>query len=154
MTDRSDEQIGIAVVVDVGERAPDRDLVGHGQPGAGGDVLEATIAQVLPQLAGTELGHEIEIGETVAVDVRGAQSAAVVVVRELVALAGVVDDPILERDAARLPLIREAEVVQHRRTRRQLGFLASSLGQPCRCSGRATRGQEEREGDEECGAGG
>jgi len=49
-----------------------------------------------------------------------------------------------------LSLIREAEVVQHRRTGRQLGFLASSLGQPRWRSGRATRRQEERECDEEC----
>src|SRR5207237_9897123 len=119
-------------------------------PGSGGDVHEATVADVLPQLVGAELRHEIEIGETVAVDIRGAHSAAVVVVRQLVGLARVVDDPVLERDAAGLSAIREPEVVQYVRVRGQLGFLAGPLDQPRRGAGRAARGREERECYDEC----
>ena len=96
---RRDEQVGIAVVVDVGECASHADLVRQCQPGSGGDVHETAVAEVLPELVGAELRHEIEIGETVAIDVRGAHSAPVVVVRQFVGPAGVVDDPVLERDA-------------------------------------------------------
>src|SRR5437763_564721 len=146
-----DEQVWITVVVDVGERAPHADRVGHAQPGSGGDVHEPAAADVFPELVGAELRHEIEIGETIAIDVRGAHAAPVVVVRELVGPAGVVDDPVLERDAAGPPVVREPEVVRHMRARSQLDFLARPLGQPRRGWGRAARGDEERECYEECG---
>ena len=110
---RRDEEVGIAVVVDVGEGASHRDRVRQFQPRRDGDVHEPTAAQVLPEFVGAELGDEVEIGETIAIDVRGAQSAPVVVVRELVGFARVVDDPVLEGDAAGLPPIREPEVVEH-----------------------------------------
>src|SRR5205823_5302022 len=82
-----DEEVGIAVVVDVGECATHGDLIRHGQPGSGGDVHEPTTAEVLPELVGAELREEIEIGEAVAIDVGRAQAAAVVVVSQLVRLA-------------------------------------------------------------------
>jgi len=151
MAHRRDEQIRVAVVIDVGERAPHADRVGHGQPGLGGDVHEPAAAGVFPELVGTELRHEIEIGETIAIHVRGAHAAPVVVVRQLVAPAGVVHDPVLKGDPAGLPLIRESEVVRHVRARGQLDCLAGPLGQPRRCSGRAARDDEERECYEEFG---
>ncbi len=113
MAHRRDEQVGIAVVVDVGERASHRDRVGPSQPRSGGGIHEPTVTQVLPELVGAELRDEIEIGETIAIDVRGAQSASVVVVNELIVLARVVDDPVHERDAASLLPIRVLEVAHH-----------------------------------------
>ena len=47
-----DEQIGIPIVVDVGERAADGDGVRHAEAGRVGDIGESAVAQVLPQLAG------------------------------------------------------------------------------------------------------
>ncbi len=76
------------------------------------------------------MSGEIEIGQTVAIDIRGAHSISVVVVNQLVGFASVVYNAVLERYAAGLPLIREPEVVNYTRARGQLGFLASALGQP------------------------
>jgi hypothetical protein len=116
------------------------------------NIHEPAVALVLPELVGAELGGEIKIGETIAIDVRGTESGSVVVVNQLVRLARVVYDPILERDAAGLPLIREPEVVNHLRPRGKLGFLAAPLNQPSRYrggrrtlgTGRAAAGGEER----------
>src|SRR2546423_11667142 len=143
MADGRDEEVGVAVVVDVGERATHRDGVRGRQPSWSGDVHEATVAEVLPELVGAELRDEVEIGETVAIDVRGAQAAPVVVVRELITPARVVDHAVLERDAAGRSLIGEPEVVNRLRARGQYGFLAAPLDQPRRRPGRAARGNEE-----------
>jgi hypothetical protein len=69
----------------------------------------------------------------------------VIVVRELVIPTRVVDHAILEGDAAGLSPIGEAEVVHDLRAGGQLGFLAAPLEQPRRRTGRAARGDEEKE---------
>ena len=81
---RRDEEVGIAVVVDVGERASDRDGVRHFEPRLFGDIHEPTFALVLPELVGAELRGEIKIGQTIAIDVRGTEAGSVVVVHQLV----------------------------------------------------------------------
>ena len=137
---RGDEEVGVAVVIDVRERAPDRDRVRHTEARLVGDVREPAAAQVLPQLVAAELGDEVEVGEPVAIDVGRTQSRPVVVVDLLVELSGVVDDPVLESDAARLPPIREPEVVKRLRLCGQLGFLPGALEQPRRRRYRGGRG--------------
>src|SRR5213076_879774 len=97
-----------------------------------GDVREPAIAYVLPQLVPAELGDEVEIGPRVAVDIGGGEPGAVIVVDFLVRLAGVVDDPIHEGDAARLAAIDILEVVNCRRPCSQDGLLGAALAQPRR----------------------
>ena len=127
---RRDEQVGVAVVVDVGERARDRDGVFHAQPRLVSDVLEPAATQVPPQLVAAELRDEVQVGQPVAVHVGGAESRPVIVMVVLVGLARVVDDSVCERDAARLPPVREPEVVQHLRLGSQRRLLGSALEQP------------------------
>src|SRR5438128_2750968 len=154
---RGDEEVGQAVVVDVGERATGRDGVRHAKPRPLGDVLEPPAAQVAPQLARAELRDEVQVGPPIAVHVGRAQSRAVVVVDLLVGLARVVHDPVHEGDAARVPPIGEPEVVERARVRGQGGFLAGALEQPRRrrhggafCAPRPAREQEgEAEGEGE-----
>src|SRR3982751_2316787 len=117
------EQIGIAVVVDVSERAADRDRVRHLQPGRFCDVSEPATALILPQLVGAELRDEVQIGQSVAIDVGRANTGAVIVVDELVSLARIVDHPVLEVDSALAHTISEPKVVQDSGRRRQLLLL-------------------------------
>ena len=98
--DRRDVQVGVAVVVDVGKRGGDADLARHRDAGRRRDVLKLAAAGVLPQLVAADLVDEVDVGQAVAVDVRDRDAVAVVVVRRLVGLAGVVDDAVLEGDAA------------------------------------------------------
>ena len=150
------EQVGIAVVVDVGERRRDRHVVRHRHARLVGDVREPAIAYVLPQLVPAELGNEVEIGPPVAVDIGGGQPRAVIVVDFLVGFARVVDDPIHERDEARLASIDILEVVDRRRPCSQDGFLGAPLAQPGRpgrggafTPARPARGEHEQGGDKE-----
>ena len=55
-----------------------------------------------PQLIAARLTEEIDVEQTVAVDVRDGDAVSVVVVRRLVGAAGIVHDAVLERDAALL----------------------------------------------------
>ena len=67
--------------------------------------------EVLPELVAAELVDEVDVGQAVAVHVRDRDAVAVVVVDRLVVLAGVVDDPVDERDAALRDAVGEVEVV-------------------------------------------
>ena len=112
--DRRDVQIRIAVVVDVGKRGRHADLARHRDTGRGGDVLEPAAADILPELVAAHLVDEVDVGEAVAIDVRNRQAVAMIVVRRLVRLAGVVDDPVLERDAALGQPVGELKIVERR----------------------------------------
>ena len=110
--DRRDVEIRVAVVVDVGERGRDADLGRHAHAGRGRDVLEPAAAEIPPELVPADLVHEIDVGASVAVDVRHREAVAVVVVHRLVGLAGVVDDAVLEGDAAFGEAVGELKVVE------------------------------------------
>jgi hypothetical protein len=133
--DRCDEEIGVAVVVDVRECGADRDCIGHAQAGGVGDVAELAATQVLPELRTAQLRNEENIGEAVAVDVSGRDAGAVVVVDLLVILAGVVDEMILECDPAGVDSVRKAEIVDRGRSRCGGALLGLPRQQP---GGRAT----------------
>src|SRR5207253_2181527 len=124
------EQIGIAVVVDVGERATHGDGVVHREARLIRDVREPTTPEVLPQLVGPELRDEVQVGEPVAIDVRRAQSRPVIIVDLLVRLARVVHHVVLEADAAGRSPVSEAKVVRDTRAGGQLAFLAGTPEQP------------------------
>ena len=98
--DRRDEQILVAVVVDVGERRRDADAVGSATPASFVMFRNRPLPEILPELVAADLVDEVDVVEAVAVDVRDRDAGAVVVVNGLVVLAGVVDDPVHERDAA------------------------------------------------------
>ena len=92
-------------------------LSGDRHAGRGRDVLELAAAGILPELVAADLVDEVDVGEAVAIDVRDREAVAVIVVRRLVRLAGVVDDAVLERDAALGQPVRELEVVERRERR-------------------------------------
>ena len=109
---RGDEQILIAVVVDVGERGGDADSAGQPDARLLRDVPEPASAQILPQLVAADLVDEVDVVQTVAVDVRHGDAVAVIVVDRLVVLARVVDDVVNEGDAAFLDPVGELELVE------------------------------------------
>ena len=127
---RGDVEIGVAVVVDVGERGRDADLAGDGDAGGRGDVLELAAADVLPQLVAADLVRKVDVQEAVAVDVGDREAVAVVVVHGLVGLARVVDDAMAERDAAVGNAVGELEITEHRRRRRCLHLLVAAAPEP------------------------
>src|ERR1051325_10898620 len=81
---RRDEEILIAVVVDAREGGGDADLSRHADAGVGRDVPEASPAQILPELVPADLVDEVDVVETVAVDVGDREAGAVIVVDRLV----------------------------------------------------------------------
>ena len=112
-----DVEIGVAVVVDVGERGRHAHLVGHRHAGRGGDVLERAPAEVSPELIAADLRHEIDVEQAVTIDVGDGEAVTVIVVRRLVRPSRVVDDPVLEGDAALGQPIDELKVVERRDAR-------------------------------------
>ena len=87
---------------------------------------------VLPELVAADLVDEIDVEQAVAVDVGDRQAVAVVVVRRLVGLAGVVDDAVLERDAALGDAIGELEIVERRNAGHRLDLCVAKRRQPRR----------------------
>ena len=118
-----DVEIRVAVVVDVGERGRHADLPGDRHAGRRGDVLELAAAQIPPELVAADLADEVDVGQAVAVDVGDRDAVAVIVVRRLVGLAGVVHDPVLERDAALGETVGELKVVERRDASHRLGLI-------------------------------
>ena len=98
--DGRDVQIRIAIVVDVGERGRHADLARHADAGRCRDVLEPAAAEIPPELVAADLVDEVDVESAVAVDVGDRDAVAVIVVRGLVGLPGVVDDAMPEGDAA------------------------------------------------------
>ena len=109
---RGHVEVLVAVVVDIGEGGRDADLARDRHAGRRGDVLEAAAAEIPPQLVAAHLADEVDVGAAVAVDVGNRDPGAVIVVRRLVGLAGVVHDAGLEIDAAFDQAIGELEVVE------------------------------------------
>jgi hypothetical protein len=123
-----DEEVRISIIVDVRERARDRDRVRHGEACLVGDIPKSSVPQIPPELAGAQLGGEVEIREAIAIHVGGAHAIPVIIVNELVGFTRVVYDAVLERDAASLSLIRKPEIVRCTRSRGQFRFLPTALG--------------------------
>src|SRR6185503_12479833 len=123
VTDRGDEEVGVTVVVDVGEGTGDADRVRHAEVRAIGDVLVAAAPRVAPQLAAAQLGDEVQVGTSVAIDIGAADSRPVIVMILLIGLPRVIDAAVHERDAARLAPVRELESMIHGRVGGQLELL-------------------------------
>ena len=110
---RGDEQVRVAVVVDVRERRAHADAAGQSDTRLAGDVPELAAAQVLPQLVPAHLVRKVDVVQSVAVHVGDGDAVAVVVVNLFIRLAGVVDDAVDEGDSALLYAIGELELVKH-----------------------------------------
>ena len=110
--DGGDVEIGVAVVVDVGERRRHADLAVHRNACRSRDVLKLAAAEISDELIAADLAQKVDVGQAVTVDVCDRESIAVVVMRRFVRLAGVVHDAVLEGDAALLHPIAELEIVK------------------------------------------
>ena len=77
-----------------------------------------------------ELVDEVDVGQPVAVHVGDRQAVAVVVVHRLVGDGRVIDDAVLEREAARRLPIAKLEVVERREAGNRLGLRRRELLQP------------------------
>src|SRR4029453_4383419 len=128
LADSADEQILIAVVVDVGEGARDADLVGKRDTSLCRDVHKSATAEVLPELAAAPLIHEIDIGQSVAVHISRGDAAAMVVMNQLVVEARIVDDVMREGDAAYLHAIHELKLVENLELADGLTLRACTVG--------------------------
>jgi hypothetical protein len=128
LADGADEQILIAVVVDVGEGGCDADLVGKRDTGLCRDVHKSAAAEVLPELAAAPLIHKIDIGQSIAVHISRGDAAAVVVMNQLVVEARIVDDVMREGDAACLHAIHELKLVENLELADGLTLRACTVG--------------------------
>ncbi len=124
--DRRDEQVHVAVVVDVREGGRDADPIGQRHARFLRDVPEPAVAEVLPELVAADLVDEVDVREAVPIHVGRRDPVAVVVVDGLVGLPRVVHDAVDEGDAAFLHLVGEVEVVEDLELadRGELGLLA------------------------------
>src|SRR5438105_3743699 len=101
------EQIGFAVIVDVGERGRDRDFVGEANSGRGSNVLEFPAAEISPELTFAELIHEIQIELAVAINIRDGETIAVIIVNSQVILVRIIHGMMLETNPAFLiPILK------------------------------------------------
>ncbi len=107
-----DVEIGIAVVVDIGERRRDADLAGYAHTGRLRDVLELAAAEVPPELIAADLIQKVDVEKAVAVDVGDRDAVPVIVVRGLVRLARVLDSVMDERNTAFGEPVGELEIVE------------------------------------------
>jgi hypothetical protein len=142
--DGGDVEIGVPVIVRVGERGAHPDAIGERHTGCGGDVLEAAAAQVAPQRVAADLRDEVNVQPPVAVDVGHGHPGAVVVVRGLVGLRRVAHHPVAIGDAAVGQAVGEAEVVEHREAAGRLALLRAERREPCRV--RQLRRREAHDG--------
>ncbi len=131
-TNGRDIQIRVAVVVDIGERRRNADLAIDLYAGRRGDVLESAAAKVPGELVAADLVDEVHVEPPIAVDVGDRHAGAVVVVRRLVRFAGIVDDPVTERDTAAREPVGELEVVKGREARHAFGLLGAPTIEPGR----------------------
>ena len=98
--DRGDEQILVAVVVDIRERRGHADAAGQSDAGFLRDVPELATAQVFPEFVAAELIHEIDVVQAIAIDVRDRDAVAMVVVAHPHVLGDVVNGVVDEGDPA------------------------------------------------------
>ena len=108
---RRDEQVLVAVVVDVREGRGHADAVGERDAGVLRDVRKPAAAEILPELVAADLIGEVDVRQAVAVHVGDGDAVAVVVVHRLVRDGRVVHDAVDERDAAFLDAVGELEIV-------------------------------------------
>ena len=106
---RRDEQVGITIVVHVGKRRGHGHLIGKGNSGLVGDVLELPAAQVAVERARAKLRHEVNVQTPVAVHVCHGQPVAVIVMCRLPVFSRVLNDVVLESDAAGTHVVGEME---------------------------------------------
>ena len=107
-----DVEVRVAVVVDVGKGRGDADLSGNSNTRGRSDLLELAAAGVPPQLIAAHLTDEVDVEQSVAVDIGHGEAVAMVVVRRLVRLARVVNDPVFEGNVGLGQVVRELETVK------------------------------------------
>jgi hypothetical protein len=95
-----DEQVLVGIVIDICERGSHGDSTWRRHSRFRSHILKTAGAKVLPQLAGSGLVHKVDVRESVAIDIGDGQPVAVIVVNRLVGQAGVVHNPVHERDSA------------------------------------------------------
>src|SRR5205823_12445624 len=100
VVDGRDEDVEVAVAVDVGHGNASLPAYRVGHTGAIGDVLESVVALVDVEPIRANVRGEVKVGQAIVVDVAGRNSAAVVVVQVVQNVErGVFWQPIDERDA-------------------------------------------------------
>ncbi len=127
---RGHVQVGVAIVVDVRERRGHADLARHRDSGLSGDVLKPAAPEILPELIAADLADEVNVEESIPVDVRYRDAVSVVVVSRLVRLSGIVDYPMFECNPAGRESIDELEIVKSRHAGHGLGLLVCQPTKP------------------------
>ena len=107
MADPCHKKVRRAVVVHVRKRGRHRNLIVQTDSSPAGQVFEPSAAEVSPQLVPTELCREINIEQTVSIDIGHRQPVPVVIVGRLIRPAGVIHNVVLEPDPALDNPIRE-----------------------------------------------
>ena len=108
----SNEQILVAIVVGIGKGGCNADPAWQRDPGLGSDVSEFASTHVLPQFVATHLVHEVNVVESITIDVSDRDGAAMVIVTHPHVLAGVVHGVVSRSDAAFRQAVYEPKVVE------------------------------------------
>lgn len=72
-------------------------------------MLKFSPPQISPKLVPAELGREVNIERTISIDVRDGEAVAVIVMRGLIILAGIIDDVVFEPNLAFSHAVGELE---------------------------------------------
>ena len=112
VTDGRDDEVRIAIVIEIGEGGCDGNLILQANACERGDLLEPAVAEVAPELVGAELGEEEQVGTPISIDVGHRHRVPMVVVGGGPVASGVVDDLVSEGDAAFPAAVREPKSVE------------------------------------------
>jgi len=117
--DARNEEIFVAIVVDVGKRRTHAGTVTDGHARGGRDVLESAATQIPVERIGATLIHEIQVWQAVVVHVGRRHRRAMVVMHGAIVPSQILCGDVAERDAARANAIDQLKVVRRlQRSRR------------------------------------
>ena len=106
------EQVGIAIVIQIGKRRGDTNFVVQSHSCGRRDVLKLSVAEISPKLAAANLVDEVKIDLAVAIDICRGQTRAVIVNDRLQVPPAIIHDMMLEGDSTTLNFIGELETVK------------------------------------------
>jgi hypothetical protein len=112
VSDRRNEQVRPAIIVDVGKTGRHANLVRETHSRGGRNVLEPPATQVSPQFAFAELVYEIEVYASIAVDVRRRQAVSMIIVDGLVVARSVIDRMVLKPQSTGVVPVGKREIMK------------------------------------------
>lgn len=109
LIDGGNEEVFVTRIVDIGKGGTDADAIFQADASLSGNILELSVAQISPKFVSADLVHEVDVVQSVPVNVCHGETRAVIVVDLHVLLGGVGHDSMNEANTAVLQVIFKME---------------------------------------------